>query len=89
MDLSFTFWLISLSVIPSTFIHVTANGKIFFIFNLNNIPVFLCVCFCVGREREREKEVRDERKEGREKEGKKKERIFSLSIHSQAFYRSF
>ena len=50
--------------------------------NLNNIPMFLCVC--VERER-KEKERRDERKERRGKE-KKKERIFSLSIHSQAFF---
>ena len=42
--LSFFVWLISVSLIPSRFIHGVANGKIFFFVWLDNIP--LCVCMC-------------------------------------------
>ena len=41
---SFSFWLISLNIMPSSFIHVVANGRISFFLWLN-IP--LCVCVCV------------------------------------------
>ena len=35
-------WVISLSIIPSKFIHVVANGKISFFLWLSSIPLYIC-----------------------------------------------
>ena len=42
-------WLISLSVMPSRFIHVVAYGRISLFLRLNNIPLCVCVCVCVSQ----------------------------------------
>ena len=43
-------WLILLSLMQSRYIHVVANGRIFFFFWMNNILrvcVSVCVCLCI------------------------------------------
>ena len=37
--LSFCVWILLLSIMSSSFIHVVANGRISFLFKLNNIPL--------------------------------------------------
>lgn len=46
--LSFCDWPISLSIMPSKFIHVIANGKISFFQRLNNIPSYVYTTFSLS-----------------------------------------
>ena len=46
--MSFSVWLISLSIRPSSFIHVVAIGKISFFLWLSNIPLCVCVFVCIN-----------------------------------------
>ena len=45
--LSFSVWLISVSIMSSKSIYVTANGKIVFFSWLSSIPLCVSVCVCV------------------------------------------
>ena len=45
--LSFSVWLISLSIVHSRPTHVFANSKISFCFMANGMPLCVCVCICI------------------------------------------
>jgi hypothetical protein len=46
--LSCTDWLVSLSIVPSRFIHVVADISISYFLWVNNIPLFKCTMFCLS-----------------------------------------
>ena len=43
----YLFWLTSISLIPSRYIHIASNGKISIFLWLSNIPLAMCFSVCV------------------------------------------